>query len=362
MRVLLLVTDLERGGTPLRIARLARRLREVGVDATVGCLAPRGPVAEDLEADGVPTFGCGARNTRDVRALARLLTWVRRLRPTVLHATLTHANVAARLVGALQRIPVIGATATVEVERYWHRLLERATARFDRAHIVNSAAVADHVVRVFRLPREKVFVVPPSLDPPPCRMDRAAARAALAIPAGEFVVVWVGRFDPVKRLELVIGAAEALTDIPARFLLVGDGTDRPRVERLLRASSAANNVHLLGWHTDVGRVLSAADAFIFPSRTEGMPNAVLEAMACGVPVVASDIPILRELSGNGQMFLLVRRPTATDFAAALARLYADAALRAALSARSADWARTHLDPAATLAAVRGVYAHVCRGA
>jgi glycosyltransferase involved in cell wall biosynthesis len=351
---MLLVTDLARGGTPLRIARLARGLHAAGVDVHAGCLAPRGPVSDDLEAAGIPTFACDAEDARDMLAVRRLSQHVSRIHPDLIHATLMHANVAARLVGALRRVPVIASTATIEVERPWHRALERATAGLERAHIVNSRAVAEHVIRIFGLPRQRVFIVPPSLDPWPQRAPRAAARAALQIPDREFVVAWVGRLDPVKRLDILIQCAAVLTAVPARFLVVGDGPDRPRLEQLLRHSGAGQRVR-----TDTDAILSAADAFLFPSLTEGMPNAVLEAMACGLPVVASDIPVLRELAAGGERCLLVPGDDPRAYAAALLKLRDDPVLCVALARRAAEWAQTHLDPQQTINAVLQIYNRVC---
>ena len=358
MRVMLLVTDFQRGGTPLRIARLARSLHTAGVDVHAGCLAPPGPVSADLERAGVPTFACCAEDARDFLALKRLAQHVRRIRPDLIHSTLMHANVAARLIGVVQRIPVIASTATIEVERPWHRAIERATAGIERAHIVNSHALAEHVVRTFGLARRRVRVIPPSLSGIPAFVEHAAARAALGIPEHEFVVAWVGRFDPVKRLDLVVRCAEIMTAVPSRFLLVGDGPYRGTLEAALRLSNAARIVHLLGWRDDVPAILSAADAFLFPSLTEGMPNAVLEAMAGGLAIVASDIPVLRELSGDGERCLLVRGAAPKDFAAALMTLRDDAGTRGSLGQRAFAWARANLDSEATVRAVTDVYKDV----
>ncbi len=360
MRVLLLVTDLQRGGTPLRIARLARGLRVAGADVTVGCLGLPGPVSGDLEAAGIPTFACLADDARDWAALRRLSRHVRALRPDIIHTTLLHANVAGRLMGLWHRIPVVSSTATIEVERRWHRWVELVTAHMDRAHIVNSVSVAEHVVRAFRLPRRHVRIVPPSLEPWPRQIPRDAARAALGALDSEFVVAWVGRFDPVKRLDLLVRCAEIMTAVPCRFLLVGEGPQRADIEQILRLSNAARIVHLLGWRNDVGAVLSAADAFLFPSLTEGMPNAVLEAMACGVPVVGSNLPVLRELGGGGERIRLVEGDQPRDYAAALLELRQDEPARLALGQRGADWARSHLDPAVTAAAVLRIYRRILR--
>ncbi len=355
MRVALLVTDHERGGTPLRVARLARRLHEAGVEVHAGCLAPPGPVSADLQAAGIETFACDAADARDFLALKRLSQHIRRIGPDLIHSTLMHANVCARLVGVVQRVPVVASTATVEVERRWHRAAERTSASMDRAHIVNSQTLAEHVMRAFGLARERVHVVPPSLDPPPTVIEREQAREQLDIGAHEFVVAWCGRFDPVKRLDVVVGVAEIMTRVPTRFLLVGDGPTRAAVEQQLRLSNAGRVVHLLGWQADVGPTLSAADAFLFPSLTEGMPNAVLEAMYCGLPVVGSDIPVLRELAGAEERLVTVAEDGPRAYAEVLLGLREDADQRAALGQCAAEWARANLDPRATTAAVLKVY-------
>lgn len=358
MRVILLVTDHQRGGTPLRLARLAHGLCAAGVDVHAGCLAGRGPVTKQLESDGVPTLTCDARGATDVLALRRLARHVRKLRPDLIHSTLMHANVAARFVGRLQGIPVVSSTATIEVVRRWHRMLERLTARMDAGHIVNSQVVAEHVVRVFRVPRERVHVVPPSLANWPREIDRTAARADLDVASDEFVVAWVGRFDPVKRLDLLVRCAELVRDRPVRFLLAGDGPARDSVEQMLERSSARSNVRLLGWQNDVVPLLRAADLFVFPSRTEGMPNAVLEAMACGLPILASDLPVLRELSGDGERLRLVVSDRPEDYAKAVDELRVDEIARQKLGAAAVAWARANLDSQATTAAVLGVYEQI----
>jgi glycosyltransferase involved in cell wall biosynthesis len=354
----LLVTDLERGGTPLRLARLARGLREFGIEVSVGCLAPPGPVSDDLEAAGIPTFACGARSARDVFVLRRLAGHLRRIQPQLVHATLTHANVAARLVGDWLRIPVVTSTATIEVERRWHRTIERCTAHLDRGHLVNSQTLANHVAQAFRISRERICVVPPLLADPPARIDRGDARRRFDLDDGDFVIAWAGRFDPVKRLELAIRCTELLSDVNCHLLLAGDGPARAQVEALARSSSARDRIHLLGWQSDLGPAFSAADVFLFPSLTEGMPNAVLEAMAFGLPIIGSNIPALRELAGEEQRVLLIDGEGAKPFARALRSLRDSPGPRRAMADRAANWTRAHLDRDAALRALIDVYRQI----
>jgi glycosyltransferase involved in cell wall biosynthesis len=283
------------------------------------------------------------------------------------------------LVGLLGRIPVLTSTATIEVERRWHLWAERLTARLDRGHIVNSEVLADHVARAFCLPRRRVHVIPPSIGPMPQRIDRSEARQRLGIAAHEFAVLWVGRFDPVKRLDIVIGCAEVMNVVPSRLLLAGDGPYRPAVEQMVRLSAASRNIQLLGWQGELGSVMSAADAFLFPSLTEGMPNAVLQAMAFGLPIVGSDIPALRELAGDDPQLggtavsavnrrstprvprlLLVDRTEPKAYADALLRLRDDPERARAQAERAAAWARENLDARKSARALVEVYERVLR--
>ncbi|MBK8915794.1 MAG: glycosyltransferase [Phycisphaerales bacterium] len=350
LRIALVVTDLNPGGTPLRIARLAGGLRSLGQRVAVIGMGVRGPVADSLRDEGIPVFTADARGPRDFRAVLRLCAIFRNIRPQIVHATLTHANLSARAAGMLCGVPVVSATATIEVERRWHAWAERLTRHFDRAHLVNSAAVARHAARAFgRSPRRVLNLGPaPSgeaarriSDPAERARLRSETRAALGIGEHEFVVLWAGRFDPVKRIELAIRAVESLADRPSRLLLAGDGASRPDVERELRLSSAAARTHLLGWQPDLAPCYAAADVLLLTSRTEGMPNAVLEAMAAGLPIVAGDIAPIREVCRDGVEGLLIGEERPGGFAAALRRLCDDAALRRSLgtagAARVANW-------------------------
>ncbi len=316
-------------------------------------------MTDAVEAAGITTFTCGATSAANLGALARLATHIRRIRPELIHTALTHANVAGRMIGLIQRVPVIGSTATIELERAWHRAVERATIRRDRAHIVNGTAVADYVTRVYGLPRGRIHIVPPSVTVPES-IDRSTARAELGISAAEFVVAWCGRFDRVKQLPVLIRIAQHLYDQAAMcFVLAGDGPDRPRVEKMLRESPVPVDVRLLDWQDSISPVLTAADAFLFPSSTEGMPNAVLEALAHGVPVVGSDIPALRDLKRAGAPLTLVSQLGFRPYAHELLNIFNATPSRKLVKQRAiSDWAREHLRPEATVDTTLRVYESV----
>lgn len=374
MRIALLVTDLQLGGAPLRLASTARLLRARGVDVHVGCLADPGPVSRLLLEAGIPTFACGATGPTDFFALFRLYKHLRTIRPALLHTTLVHANLAGRLVGRILGLPVITSTATIERRQAWHVSAERFTQRLSNAHLVNSASLADEVQRRFGVPKRRVHVVPPFLDRVELP-DRNKSRLRHGIAEHEFVVAWLGRLDAVKRVDLVIRCAEILSDPPCRFLIAGDGPQRDVVERAIRTSSAARRVNLLGWVAKPYDVLCAADAFLFPSQTEGQPNALMQAMRAGLPIVASDIPAHRELAGlppaptgppkhrsiaantapAAVRMILVSGDEPFEYARILSQLIEDARLRASLGRQAMEYALRAFDPDAAIDALLAVY-------
>ncbi|MEE8169045.1 MAG: glycosyltransferase, partial [Phycisphaerae bacterium] len=195
------MTDLQRGGTPLRVVRWSRWLRRIDVEPVVGCLAGPGPLSDELGRLGVAHFTCGARHPLDATALVRLARHIRRFNPDLIHSSLFHANLAARFVGRLdRRRPIVTNTVTVEVERIWHRRLEQLTARLSDAHVCNAPAVARDVVRKLGFPAHRVVIIPNGVDLDAMDATPPMERAPLGIPEGAALLVWVGRMDPVKDL------------------------------------------------------------------------------------------------------------------------------------------------------------------
>lgn len=356
-RVMLLVTDLDRGGAPLRIARMARWLRSEGFEPVVGCLAGRGPLMAELERDGIATFTCDARHRLDVMALGRLAAAIRSHDPDVLHATLFHANIAARLVGRWDRPrPVITGSATIEVERPAHRLGEMLTAGWSDWHTVNSAGVADQVCNEFGWPRERVVVVPNPVDLPEIGSIGPIDRLAAGIPSDRPLLLWAGRMDPVKRLDFLLDVLDRVRLRRAFTLaLCGDGPLRSRIEARIAELAWSRDVRLLGWRTEVVAWMKAADLLLLPSRSEGSPNVVLEAMAAGCCVLASDIAPCRELIAPGVTGVLAPCGDAPAWAAAVEGLLADGDRRARLAGAARNWVAAHHDWRLTMGPITSLY-------
>ena len=246
---------------------------------------------------GIPAARVEVRGRLSPSALGPL---VRLARGGLLHAHDYKALALALAAGALARVPVVatfhGDTAHMKkVVLYEH--LARWAARFTSAVAATSGPLADRIRAA--APRTPVHVISNGipLGPLPTPAERAAAREALRLRADVPVVAFVGRLSVEKAPEVLLRAVRGTA---TRILVAGEGPLR----EALAAEADPDQVRFLGFLSDVRPVLAAADVLVLPSRTEGLPMAVLEAMAAGLPVVASAVGSLPEVLGDGAGLLV----------------------------------------------------------
>ena len=363
--VLYVITDLEVGGVPLHLLRLARVMRERGFHVTVASLAPAGPVGRMLDEAGISVQSCEGRGGWDFRVIPRLASMIRELRPDVVHTFLFHANLAGRWAAASAGISpsrVVCEIQTVEVERRWHLWVDRCTFDGCRFIIGNSPSVIEHLAMKGHVPQDWLRLVHGGIDPEPIRTAAAIDRESLGVPCGPGMVLWVGRMDPVKGLSSLLDAFFGIADCcDAHLVLVGDGSLRESLEDHARDMALGSRVHFLGARRDVPRLLKAANLFVFPSRTEGLPNALLEAMAAERPIVATDVPGCRDLIEHERNGLLVPYGDTEGLGAAMHRLLSDATFARALGARAAEDVERKWRISKTYAEYQGIYSEILGG-
>ena len=183
----------------------------------------------------------------------------------------------------------------------------------------------------------------------------AAARRTLGLSDGERVVVSVGRLSHEKGQSHLIRAAAAWR-ADARLVLIGDGPDRPRLEGLARALGRADRVIFAGTMSHVAPFYAMADVFVLPSLSEGSPNALLEAMAAGLPVVATQVGGVPEIAADGKTALLGPPKDAAFIAGAVDRLLDDRGLASRLGAAARASVLTHHTPEQRAATLSHLYA------
>jgi glycosyltransferase involved in cell wall biosynthesis len=261
---------------------------------------------------------------------------VARLRPDMIHAWMFAANTygfaAARACG-VERF-VVGQRCVDPWKSRLQLALDRALARRCRAVVVNSDGVRDFYIR-HGAPAGRVRVIPNGVAAAPApTTTRRQLLAELALPEQSRLVGLVGRLWPQKRVKDAIWVADLLKVIrdDVHLLVIGDGPQRDRLRRYRDQVRIGDKVHFLGERGDVPRLMPHFDVLWSTSGYEGQSNVILEAMAAGVPVVATNIPGTRELVISDATGYLVPVGDRAGFAKYTARLLDDPALAARLSA------------------------------
>jgi glycosyltransferase involved in cell wall biosynthesis len=309
---------------------------------------------------------------RDVVALVQLLAVMRRERPAIVHTHTSKAGFLGRLAARLARVPALihqphghifygyyGPRRTA-----FYVTLERLAAGWtDRIVTLTARGTEEHLARGIGR-RAQYRTVPSGVPTAELRAQspgRAAARAALGLPATAFVVGALGRFVAVKGFDLLVDALPALAAaVPSsRVLLVGDGPERIALETQASARGVGARVHVVGATADIARCLAACDVLAAPSRNEGMGRALVEAMALGVPVVASDVGGIPAVVTDGECGRLVPSGDVGALAETLVELGLDAALRDKLAAGAMGRAEAFSSVVAA-AAMRAIYDELVR--
>lgn len=353
--VALVIGQLQLGGAERQLYELAIRLDRTRFDPLVVCLSGvTEPFAGRLESRGIPVEvipRAGHFEIGRVRALAGIL---RRREIDLAHSFLLAANAyvyASRCYLALtgRRRPRFIASSRVcsPAVGAGTMALHRRAFRAASAVIANSRIVGDHTRRMYGLSEGRIRVIhnglpledysPPPGDPRGEEPIRSAARRELEVPEGAILVGTLARLSPQKNLDLFLDLAERLAPRPAdaaavRFVLVGTGPSEGELKARASARGLDDRVRFAGARQDVYRVLTAIDIFVLTSRFEGLPNAIMEAMAAGRPVVATRSGGTEELVTDGETGYLVAGDTA-ELADRVSRLASDAGLRAAMGRR-----------------------------
>ncbi len=308
IKVLYLITDLDVGGAERALAKLATRLDRSRFQVSVACLTGRGELGKAIARDGVPVTYLDMRGKLDLSVVFRLRRLLDATACDILHTFLFHANVLGRLATLLSfEKPLVVASVRVAERRRWHLWLESWTSGLADRFLAVSEGVRTHMIERAGIPPHKISTLPNGVDASDIPKRRVNIRAELSLPEDCPIVATVGRLTRQKGHRYLISAAARIVSSrpDVHFLIIGAGP----LERALRRRAArlkiAANVHFLGWREDAWRIVAGADLFVLPSLWEGMPNALLEAMAAGVPVVATRVSGVSEIVANDKTGVLV---------------------------------------------------------
>jgi glycosyltransferase involved in cell wall biosynthesis len=342
-KVLRIIARLNVGGPARHVTIADRGLRGRGFHTLLahGEIGPGESSLEHLvEAAGIPSRrirGLGRRVSplSDLRALLSLLRLVFSVRPDVIHTHTAKAGTLGRIAAfsynltrpRSQRCLVVhtfhghvlhgyfGAAASLAV-----RLIERALGALTDCVLVLSERQRRDIADTYRIARPaSVRIVPLGLDLEPL----------LALPPGspvepdDVVFGYVGRFVPIKNLPMLIEAFAAVNrEAPrARLQLIGDGEAKPQLESMVRERGLEGTVEFRGWREDLARVYQEINVLVLTSLNEGTPVAVIEAMAAGLPVIATDVGGVADVITHGRTGVLVTPGSADQLSSAMLALH-----------------------------------------
>jgi len=345
-KVVLALPGLAVGGTERHVATLACRLDRRRFDPVVVCTSAGGPLEETLAEAGVPVHVLGFRGltARPSQAMQRLFlaadtvrrfaAFLRSSRADVLHAFLPEACVlgaaAGRLAGTRAIVVSKRAMCDYKMEHPWYALLENIVNMAADAITVNSIAVGEDVRKTERFTGKKIRLVyngiDPAPDPPRDRPDPPPP--GIDAPRGAIIVTYVANLrDGKAHLCLVKAAREVLAAYPGvLFLLVGrEDREASEVRKRIREAGIEGKILLAGPRPDVPAILRATTIVAHPGEQEGFSNAILEAMAVGLPVVAARAGGNPEALADGETGILFPAGDAGALAGGIIGLLRDAA-------------------------------------
>jgi glycosyltransferase involved in cell wall biosynthesis len=368
LTVVLHVLEALEGGTARHVRDLVEQLPEVDHHVAL----PRRRVGGVTDETAGPAMaGAGAQlhwvemrrfppSARNGLALARLVRLIRRLRPEVIHG---HSSIG----GALARVAAVVSGTGAEVfytpnglypsapAAAAERVLGRATDRF----IAVSQGEARLAAVRGLVPEDRLSVIPNGIDLSPEGPSGHDLRAELGLQEGSRLVGFVGRLAAQKAPEVLVQAAavgfDGTDQEGPHFVLIGGGPREAAVRDLIDGLGLAGRVHCLGHRSEARALMAQFDVFALPSRYEGCPYSVLEAMRAGVPVAASEVTGNRDLVDHGRTGLLFPAGDASSLAAAIDLLLGDGPLARSLTAAARAGLAERFDVVETSRAVLRLY-------
>ena len=328
------IGQLEPGGTELSLVTLLPHLQQ-GFDNRVCCLGSPGPVAKQLEDAGITTYTLNYTSRFDPRAVRRLALLLKTVNAGGVVTYLPHADLIGRLAARRCNLPVVSSQRSSLYGRSYLRLPDKLTSSLVSEYIVQTDRAA-------RYHRGATVTVIPNAVAARSQPNREQARSLLRLASNDTAICCVSNLRKGKGHDTLLEALHLLADDTTwKAFFVGDGPLRSELESAIDHLKLRQRVQLLGHRADVDKILAAADLFVFPSFAEGMSNALLEALAAGLPVVASDIDANRAIIDHRENGLLVKPGDASALASCVREVLESQTLRTKLGGAATERAASH---------------------
>ncbi|MFQ5720558.1 MAG: glycosyltransferase [Acidobacteriota bacterium] len=364
LKVLYLIGSFRQGGAEKNITQILSHADATCIAPEVACFEAGGAYVPVVERLGVPVHVLGVRaplvGVRNLGPLLRLAALVRRRRIDILHSYLVAANIFAAVAAWLARVPHIASLRSAN-SRESPRLLRAHLWALRRARgVVAVSAEARRTYAGRGIDPDKITVIENGVEVVEAGETQAESRRYFDLPASGRIITSVANLGPEKDHATLLQAARSVIvrHPSAFFALAGTGPMQAEVEQQVKALRLEDHVRLLGHVRDVRRLLNATDIFCLTSLVEGMSNALLEAMAAGLPAVVTDAGSNARLVVDGETGRVVPVRDPRALAAALDPLVGSAALAAPMGQAARDRAVEEFSIERMIATLQGRYAGV----
>ena len=337
-KILHLITGLGVGGAEMMLLKTLPRLQSE-FENCVCCIMGHGSIGIKLEEAGVPVIYLGLRSPFDLGVIFRFRKTVREFQPEILVTYLVHADLFGRIFGRLFGIKKIICSQRGKLLQWeFLRILDRWTTFLVTKYIVQTEIAKQELSKTLHIPEKRFSVIPNAIDliefdfP----IDAKQKKKELDIPDNHIVITCVSNLRRGKGHEYLLQAFEQLfqTHQNLTLLIVGNGERMSELVNLVSNYASKENIKFLGNRTDVKEILRISDIFVLPTLGEGMSNAIMEAMATGLPIITTDIPENRELIENKQMGILTPTRNSSALSEAIKDLFDDKRKREVLGENS----------------------------
>lgn len=366
MRIVFVLGSSHIGGTELNTLRTATALLRRGHDVTQILIGQPGTLIERFSATGVRIVQVPSRSLSHptiVQTYRNVAGAMRELRAEVVHSQDVYANIIAIPAARIARAPVV-----VSSRRWWkatprrvHLALNRVSYAMSDATVANAPSVAKMLIQDERLPSRKVHVVPNLVDESlltwPDGTTRAAMRQELGLRPDAIIVMCVARLVPIKNHSMQLRALSALvkTHPEVQLVLVGGGSLQAELESMARDLGITDSVIFAGERHGAARYYHAADIAVLTSFSEGMPNSLLEAMACGLPVIATAVGGSVDVVYPERTGMLVSSDDHRGLQTALQELITSPNLRCVLGKRGYEMVKSQHTEEIVMQQLEGLY-------
>jgi glycosyltransferase involved in cell wall biosynthesis len=335
--VVQVVLSLDRGGLETMAVDLAVALQQRGIRSVMIALDEGGVLESKLSDARVEYIVLNGRRFKDPQFHLNLAAHLRRVKTRVVH---THSF--GPLFHSLPSIVLAGVRHVVNTEHSFEYLEPRRDLRrvlrwmsgATRAFTLVGERMLPFYRDNVRVSSRRLQVITNGIDVGRFRSNRPQAdiRAELGVPADAFVIGSAGRLAPVKNYPMLLtAAAEARAHgVPVHVALFGEGAERSALAEQAQSLGLEHNVSFLGWRTDLHRVMGALDVFVLTSVSEGLPLALLEAMAAGLPIVSTAVGDIPRVVDEGRSGYLIARDDVAALANRLRCLASDPAVRSSI--------------------------------